>query len=127
MTKAGWWSVVADLVCVLALAAGGYNTHDQGAPVWEILRIAWPFLAALALAWVLVSLGRRGEPDLLAPTRIWATGLVVLAVTYLGGMALRALSGEGMAPAFLIVSVCFLTLTMLGWRLIAAVVRRIRG
>ena len=43
---------------------------------------------------------------------------MVLAVTYLLGMTLRAISGRGLALGFLVVAVLFLTSTMLGWRCI---------
>ena len=52
---------------------------------------------------------------------------MVLAVTYVLGMALRAASGRGLAPAFLVVAGAVLALTMLGWRAVAHLVARRRA
>ena len=53
--------------------------------------------------------------------------MAVLAITYVLGMLLRALSGRGMAPGFLVVAVLFLAITMLGWRAVAHLVARRRA
>lgn len=104
------WPLVADLVCVLALAIGGKGTHDADAAAWVALVIAWPFALAAVLAHVaLAARGRRTTP-------VWPDGALVLAVTYGLGMVLRAASGRGLAPGFLVVAAVFLALTMLGWR-----------
>jgi hypothetical protein len=104
------WPVVADLLCVLALAVGGKNSHDEAGSLWLVLVIAWPYALAAVLAhlWLTVR-GRQAS-------RVWPDGAVVLVVTYVLGMALRAVSGRGLDPAFLVVAGAFLTLTMLGWR-----------
>jgi hypothetical protein len=54
------------------------------------------------------------------------TGLGVWAVTVVGGMLLRLASGQGIAPAFIIVAATVLLVFLVGWRLIAAWVRRRR-
>lgn len=110
-------TLVADLACVLALALGGRNTHDADESVWIVLVIAWPFALAAGLAHAaLTALGR--------PTRrAWPEGAVVVVVTYAAGMALRALSGRGLAPGFLVVALLFLALSMLGWRALVSVRR----
>lgn len=107
------WLLLADLACVLALALGGKNTHEAGDSDWVVLVIAWPFAVAAALAhvWLL----SRGRPT----ARIWPEGATVLAATYAIGMLLRAISGRGLAPGFLVVAALFLTATMLGWRAVA--------
>lgn len=117
-TKGRALTLAADLVCVLALALGGRNTHDADESVWVVVVIAWPFaLAALAAHTALMLLVR--------PTRrVWPEGVAVVAVTYAVGMALRVLSGRGLAPGFLVVACLFLVLTMLGWRLVALVATR---
>lgn len=115
------WPLLADLLCVLALAAGGRNTHDADGPAWVVLTIAWPFAAAAGVAHVLLAArGRR-------PQRVWPEGAVVVAVTYALGMLLRALSGRGLAPGFLVVAALFLVLTMLGWRGVVLLAARRRA
>ncbi|PWN01064.1 DUF3054 domain-containing protein [Nocardioides silvaticus] len=105
-----WWPVLADLLCVLALAVGGRRAHEPGEAVSVLLTIGWPFAVAAVLAHALLLLAGR-------PTgRLWPEGGAVLLATYVVGMALRGLSGRGLAPAFLLVALGFLALTMLGWR-----------
>lgn len=112
------WPLVADLLCVLALAVGGKSSHDAGDSGWVVLVIAWPFAAAAVLAHA--GLAWRGR----SPSRLWPEGALAVAVTYVLGMLLRAASGRGLDPAFLIVAGLFLTVTMLGWRGVLLVVRR---
>jgi len=109
--KAVAWALVADVVCVLALALGGRDAHNEGSSLLVVLRIAWPFLAALVVATVVTAW--RSLP----PVRIWPAGVTVWLMTYALGLALRGLSGRGLAPGFLVVSLLFLGVTMLGWRL----------
>lgn len=84
-----------------------------GESAWIVLTIAWPFALAAALAHV--ALAARGRPA----HRVWPEGVAVLGATYALGMLLRALSGRGLAPGFLVVAALFLTTTMLGWRVVA--------
>lgn len=114
--------LLADLACVLALAVGGKGSHDAGESAWVVLRIAWPFAVGAALAHAALAASRR--PAL----PVSPYGALVLVATYGVGMALRAVSGRGLAPAFLVVAALFLTATMLGWRgaLVLARRRRLR-
>ncbi|KAA1416440.1 DUF3054 domain-containing protein [Nocardioides humilatus] len=115
------WPLLADLACVLALAAGGKNTHDGDDSWWVVLVIAWPFALAAVLAHV--GLTSRGQDV----RRLWPGGVTVLAVTYALGMALRAASGRGLATGFLVVAAIFLVVTMLGWRAVAQLLARRRS
>lgn len=115
------WPLAADLVCVLALAVGGKGSHDASESDWVVLVIVWPYAmaAGLAHAW-LVARGRR--------TRlVWPEGAIVLAATYVLGMLLRAVSGRGLAPGFLVVAAVFLAVTMLGWRGVVQLATRRRA
>jgi Protein of unknown function (DUF3054) len=115
------WPVIADVVCVLVFAIGGKGSHESSAPASVVLAIAWPYVLAAGLAHVwLVS---RGAPT----RRVWPEGAVVLTVTYVLGMLLRAASGRGLAPGFLIVAGVFLALTMVGWRGLAQLATRPRA
>lgn len=62
---------------------------------------AWPFLAGLAAGWGLWRVWRRPEALLPAGVGVWVTTVAV-------GMALRAVSGQGTAAAFVIVASVFL-------------------
>jgi hypothetical protein len=115
------WLLGADLLCVLALALGGTSSHDEDGSLWLVLVIAWPFASAAVLAHLgLLARGRQAA-------RMWPDGLIVLVATYALGMTLRAVSGRGLDPAFLVVAGAFLTVTMLGWRGVLQLVRHRRG
>ncbi|MFK4838029.1 DUF3054 domain-containing protein [Microbacterium sp. ZW T2_14] len=111
-------ALAIDVVVVVAFAAVGRASHDSD--VWGGLwQTAWPFLVGLAAGW-LVTLAWRAPA---APVR---TGLGVWAVTVGGGMLLRAATGQGTALPFIIVASVTLLVGLVGWRVIAAVVRRAR-
>ncbi|MDW4571613.1 DUF3054 domain-containing protein [Microbacterium sp. M3] len=121
-TSPGARAVVAalaiDIAFVIAFAAIGRASHDSD--VWAGLwQTAWPFLAALGAGWI-VTLAWR------APSAPLRTGLGVWAVTVAGGMLLRATSGQGTALPFIVVATLTLLLALVGWRVVAAIVRRVR-
>ncbi|MGU3647022.1 DUF3054 domain-containing protein [Microbacterium sp. C23T] len=107
-----------DAVLVIAFAAIGRASHDSD--VWAGLwQTAWPFLAGLGIGWLVTRAWRAPA----APVR---TGLGVWAITVAGGMLLRWVSGQGTAPAFIIVASLTLLVALVGWRVIVAIVRRVR-
>lgn len=109
-------ALVLDAVLVVVFAAVGRATHHDGVlgPGGSgLATTAWPFLAALALGW-LVSLGWR-RPT--APLRV---GVPIWLVTVAGGMLLRALSGQATAVPFIVVATLTLLVLLVGWRLLAA-------
>ena len=112
-------ALVLDTVLVVAFSALGRASHDSDVfgGLWQT---AWPFLVGLALGW-LVTLAWRAP---LAPVR---TGLGVWAATVIGGMLLRAASGQGTAPAFIIVATLTLLVLLVGWRGSATRVARRRS
>ncbi|PXA79117.1 DUF3054 domain-containing protein [Auritidibacter ignavus] len=78
----------ADALLVLLFAALGNREHDSGLAMGEIVSTAWPFLAGLALGWLVTASWRR-------PAQIWPAGVVVLAITVAAGMILRQLFTAG--------------------------------
>ncbi|MFG1998926.1 DUF3054 domain-containing protein [Spirillospora sp. NPDC048911] len=105
-----------DVCCLLVFVAIGRASHEEAASLSGFGTTAWPFLVGLALGWG-VTRGWR-EPFAFVPA-----GIGIWAVTVAGGMALRALSGQGTAVAFVIVATVFTGVTLLGWRLAARFVR----
>ena len=107
-----------DAALVVAFAATGRASHgmDMFAGLWVT---AWPFLVALILGWV-VALAWRAP---FAPVR---TGLPVWAITVAGGMLLRWANGQGVQPVFVFVTAALLLVLLVGWRLIATLIRRNR-
>jgi FtsH-binding integral membrane protein len=112
---------LADCCCVLAFVIIGRASHDAagGESVGGIASTAWPFLAGLALGWLLTRAWRR--PVALLPSGLgaWLSAVAL-------GMVLRVVSGQGTAAAFVGVALAFLGLFLLGWRLVARVVVRRR-
>ena len=112
-------AAILDLCCVLAFVIIGRARHDAagGESLSGIASTAWPFLAGLAGGWLGTQAWRR--PLALAPSGVgaWlgAAGL---------GMALRVAAGQGTAVAFVLVALAFLGLFLLGWRLVARLLRR---
>jgi hypothetical protein len=111
-----------DALLVLAFAAIGRASHESSVPGGSglgLLTTAWPFLAALAVGWIVSTAWR-------APSAPLRTGVPVWAVTVVGGMLLRAASGQGTALPFIAVATLTLLALLVGWRLVAAGVRRSR-
>ncbi|MDF2991226.1 MAG: hypothetical protein K0S37_1740 [Microbacterium sp.] len=115
--------LLVDAVLVVVFAAIGRATHDGdvlGPAGSGLATTAWPFLVALLVGW-LVSRAWRAP---LAPVRV---GLPVWAVTVAVGMVLRALSGQGVAVAFVIVASITLAVFLIGWRTVARIVAQLRS
>ncbi len=107
---------------VVVFAAIGRATHDGdvlGPFGSGLATTAWPFVAALLIGWAVTRAWRR-------PTVVVRTGLPVWAITVALGMVLRALSGQGVAVAFIIVATITLAVFLLGWRGLARLAARRR-
>ena len=112
-------AVGADVAWLTAFVLLGRSSHTEGESVAGVARTLWPFLVGLALGWIVARAWRR--PAALAPT-----GLVVWPVCVATAMVLRAVSGQGVAPAFVGVALAFVGLGLLGWRAGAGLVHRRR-
>ena len=114
-------AVVIDAVLVLVFAVIGRASHDEDA--LGFLLTAWPFLVALLAGHALAALVPA------RPRRPWSLGwgIVVWIVTVGGGMLLRIASGAAAETPFIIVASVVLAAMLLGWRLIALLVRRFRA
>jgi hypothetical protein len=108
--------LLADCCCVLAFVIIGRASHAKGESLAGIASTAWPFLAGLACGWLAARGWRR--PVGLAPAGVgaWLGSVAV-------GLVLRVVSGQGTAVAFVLVALAFLGLFLLGWRLVAGLVR----
>lgn len=99
-----------DVLVVAVFTLIGRRTHDEPldpAGWWDT---AWPFLAGLAIGWLVVVLSSQSWP-----IRLWH-GASVWIATVFGGMALRDMAGQGTALPFVIVATLFLGVTLVGWR-----------
>ena len=83
-----------------------------------VLATAWPFLVGLAVGWTLVrSLSHQWALEV-------GPAISVVVATVVVGMLLRALTGQGTAPSFVLVATLVLAALLLGWRAVAARVVR---
>lgn len=106
------WSAVADVLFVVLFVVLGRSSHDEGGnAVTGTLKVAAPFLIALAVGWVVA----RAWKSPTSPT----TGIVIWVVTLVGGMVLRHFAFDrGTALPFIIVAGCFTLLFLVGWRFV---------
>ncbi len=111
-------AALADAALILVFAAIGRDAHQRGDIFTGVLLTAWPFLAGAALAWLSVRVRRR-------PLSIPA-GLVVWLGAVAGGMILRAITGQTVVVAFVIVALVSLGLLLVGYRALLALIRRFR-
>ena len=110
-------AVLADVCCVLIFVVIGRANHHAGDALAGVVSTSWPFLAGLAAGELATRAWR--QPFALVPT-----GVGVWLATVTLGQALRVLAGQGTAPAFIVVSLLFLGLFLLGWRLITRLAAR---
>ncbi|MBP1327510.1 FtsH-binding integral membrane protein [Leucobacter exalbidus] len=108
-----------DAALLLVFAGLGRSSHARDASVWGLFETAWPFLAGLAIMWLVTRAHRR-------PLAVLRTGVPLWIGTVALGMALRLLTGSGAALAFVMVATITVAVFLLGWRAIAALVLRLR-
>ncbi len=113
------WFWVLDSGVVVSFVAVGRDSHGFVSDMGDLVRVAAPFLFALGIG--------------IAATRAWnaptalVTGLTLAASTLILGMALRRLVFDGgTAPVFVIVAGAWLVGLMVGWRLVGALLARLR-
>jgi hypothetical protein len=111
-------AALVDAALVVAFAATGRASHDSDvlAGLWMT---AWPFLAGAAVGWLVSRAWRAPAAPVRVGIPVWISALVI-------GMLLRALSGQGIALPFVMVAAAVLGVLLVGWRLVAALVRRLR-
>lgn len=109
--------LAADVVLVVVFAGTGRVSH--GEDLTGVFTTAWPFLVGALIGWA-VSRGSR------SPAALWPTGVLVWLSAEIVGMLLRAVTGQGTALSFVIVSLVVLGIFLLGYRLVARAVDHAR-
>jgi hypothetical protein len=112
-------ALIADLAAVVVFAALGRETHAHGVDPGGVLLTAAPFLGGAAIGWLLCRGWRR-------PLASWPTGVTVWLCAVVFGLLLRGAAGGGLALPFQIVTLITLGLFIAGWRLVAALVTKLR-
>jgi hypothetical protein len=108
------WAIAADVGCVLVFVIIGRASHDDGESLAGVVSTGWPFLAGLAAGWLATRAWRR-------PTALLPAGIGAWLLCAGAGQVLRVVSGQGTKPAFVAVSVVFLGVFLLGWRVVVSV------
>lgn len=110
-------ALAIDAIAVLLFALLGKLFHSaDGFSVLGWLGTAWPFLLGLAVAWALLMTGVvRPAPG---------TGLGILIVTWFIGIVVRSIVTVSVAWGFVLTSLIFLGILLIGWRAVASFVTR---
>ena len=110
---------LVDAAAILLFAALGRRNHGEGTALIGVLVVAAPFLAGWTAAWFATGLYRTPASARRA--------LVALAVALPIALVLRAATGRGDAPAFVVVAIVFLGLVLVVRRWLAGAVARRRS
>lgn len=105
-------AALLDTAAVVVFVLIGRRSHAEGLDLAGVWGTTWPFLTALAAGWVMARAWRH-------PLAVWPTAAVIWVVAVGGGMLLRAVSGQGTDPAFVVVAAAVLAAFLVGWRLVA--------
>ena len=103
-TRHPWIALLLDIAIVIFFATRGRASHDLGIGMLEILLTAMPFLLALVAAWIFVGIAGQLRIVLLAPTRLWAAGVIIWVMTVFGGVGIRLMTGDTAAMPFVLVT-----------------------
>lgn len=106
-------AIIIDVILVFAFAAFGRGSHDLPLTPAAIAAVAWPFLVGLGIGWAISRGWRR-------PLELRTTGISLVISTVVIGVAVRSIWHGTASPAFLVITLAFFTITLLGWRAIAA-------
>jgi hypothetical protein len=110
--KLGISALIDVIAIVLFVILGRSSHHENGSFVVSTLKVAAPFLIALAVGWLVARAWK--SPD--APS----TGFIVWGTTIVLGMVLRHFAfHRGTALPFIIVATLFTGLFLVGWRVVA--------
>lgn len=105
------YAIIVDILLVAIFALVGRASHSESLTPRGVLATAWPFLVALLVAWAVMLIRKREHLGVGAGIYVWL-------ITWVGGLALRVISGDTAAVAFIVVAGLVLGLFLVGWRLI---------
>ena len=113
------WFWVLDAFVVVSFVAIGRDSHGLNSDVGDIVKVAAPFLVALALGIVAFKAWTRPVA--------WLTGLALASTTLILGMVLRrTVFDGGTATIFVLLTAGWLFGLMIGWRLIVGLASRLK-
>jgi len=113
--------LVLDAALICLFSAIGRSNHAETGALVDVVGTAWPFLAGMAVGWLIFVVTLRR-----APLRV-RDGIPIWLSTVALGMLLRGLTDAGTAFSFIVVATLFLGVALIGWRGIAALATRQRA
>jgi hypothetical protein len=113
-------ALVVDVLLVGVFVLIGRRSHAESSALAGFVSTVWPFLAGLAVGWLVGRAWRR-------PLRVWPEGVTGWLSTVAVGMVLRAVTGAGTALSFIVVATVVLGVFLLGWRAAVPVLPRRRS
>lgn len=118
-TPTFWRALAADLLFIILFAAIGRRSHDEATAISGVLTTAAPFLIGYTVTAALTRLD-RGPLSIAHAVIAWAPGITL-------GMVLRhSVFDRGTARSFVVVAFVATAVFLIGWRLVALIVRRAR-
>jgi peptidoglycan/LPS O-acetylase OafA/YrhL len=109
----------ADVLAVLMFAAVGRSSHAEEVDAFGVLTIAAPFLVGLLVGWLAVR-AWRAPLRLPVGVAVWASAVVV-------GLGIRAAFTHRLPLTFALIAATSLALVLLGWRVAARLIARMRS
>ncbi len=109
------FALIIDALFIVLFVGIGRAAHQDGLTVSGMATTTWPFATGLLVGWYVM---RRTGRDATTPVG----GLLIVLATVALGMVLRVVSGQGTAIAFVAVALAFLSLFLVGWRSVLALV-----
>jgi hypothetical protein len=102
-------AIVADAAAVVVFVVIGRANHHESDGVQGVWHTAWPFLLGAALGLAVTAYSRRSPTAIRSGVRVWVWTVVI-------GLVVRAATGGGTAPAFVVVAAVVLGALLVGWR-----------
>lgn len=111
-------SLALDTALICLFAAIGRRSHAESGALLSVVTTAWPFLAGMAVGWLVSVFALRRIPlEVRDGITVWLCAVAI-------GMVLRSLTNAGTAFSFIIVATLFLGAMLLGWRAIRMLIVR---
>lgn len=126
MKKTLIWALI-DVFLVVLFAFQGRSAHESGNSIIGVLDTAWPFLAGLAIGWIITRQWKNTTGGLPVVFQIWPAAIMLALVTWAIGLLLRSVTGDTNHGMFPVVALGFLLLMMVGWRIVWGSIVRIRA
>ncbi len=119
-----------DLTLIVLFVALGRRTHEASG-LGGLVVALWPFVAALVIAWSSLGAHRillaRTPHSPEAWSQPWPAGVLIWLITAGGGLAIRGATGGSVTGGFPYVTFGMLLAGLVGWRVLAWLMARVRA